>query len=149
MTGSSGFIGKKIVKCFLDRVISSLQSSETKIKKLFDFNKNHSFIISSISDFSSSVVNAFCQSDIILHCAGSVRGRLPDDFKTANIDAIQNFADLAKISATKPGFILISSLAARQPELSDYSFSKWKGEQALHSSSFKWVILRPTAVYGP
>ena len=70
-------------------------------------------------------------------------------FKTANIDAIQNFADLAKISATKPGFILISSLAARQPELSDYSFSKWKGEQALHSSSFKWVILRPTAVYGP
>ena len=74
---------------------------------------------------------------------------MPDDFKTANIDAIQNFADLAKISATKPGFILISSLAARQPELSDYSFSKWKGEQALHSSSFKWVILRPTAVYGP
>ena len=24
-----------------------------------------------------------------------------------------------------------------------------EGEQALHSSSFKWVILRPTAVYGP
>ena len=150
MTGSSGFIGKKIVKCFLDRghFVTSIIRNENK-KKLFEFNKNHSFIISSISDFSSNVVNAFGQSDIILHCAGSVRGRSPEDFQTANIDAIQNFANLANRSVKKPGFILISSLAARQPKLSDYSFSKWKGEQALHSSSFEWVILRPTAVYGP
>lgn len=150
MTGSTGFIGKKIVECLIDRghLVTSIIRNAGK-KKLFDSNKNHSFIISSISDFSPSLVNAFGEADIILHCAGSVKGRSPDDFKTANIDAIRNFANLAKRFANGPGFILISSMAASQPRLSDYSFSKWKGEQVLYSSSFKWVILRPTAVYGP
>ncbi len=150
MTGSTGFIGKKIVQCLLNEghVVTSIIRNESK-KKLFDSDKNLSFIISSLSDFSSSLVNAFGEADIILHCAGSVKGRSPNDFQTANIDAIQNFANLAKRFANKPGFILISSMAARQPKLSDYSLSKWKGEQVLCSSSFKWVTLRPTAVYGP
>ena len=79
-----------------------------KIKNSLILIKTIPFIISSISDFSSSVVNAFCQSDIILHCAGSVRGRLPDDFKTANIDAIQNLPTLQRYLRQSPGFILIS-----------------------------------------
>ena len=86
---------------------------------------------------------------MIIHCAGSVRGRGPGDFQTANIDAIQNFINLAKKFTAKPRFILISSMAARQPNLSDYSFSKWKGEQVLRNSFLKWVIVLPTAVYGP
>ena len=150
MTGSTGFIGKNIVEGLLNQghLVTSIIRHENK-KKLFELDRNHLFIICSISKFSPILAEAFSEADIIIHCAGSVRGRGPDDFQTANIDAIQNFTNLAKKIAAKPRFILISSMAAKQPDLSDYSFSKWKGEQVLHSSSFKWVIVRPTAVYGP
>lgn len=150
MTGSTGFIGKNIVKGLLNQghLVVSIIREENK-KKIFESDRNHSFIVSSISKVSSSLVEAFSEADVLIHCAGSVRGRGPSDFQTANIDAIQNFINLAKKSTTKPRFILISSMAARQPNLSDYSFSKWKGEQVLRNSLFKWVIVRPTAVYGP
>ena len=150
MTGSTGFIGKNIVEGLLNQghLVVSIIREENK-KKIFESDRNHSFIVSSISKFTSSLVKAFSEADIIIHCAGSVRGRGPGDFQTANIDAIQNFINLAKKFTTKPRFILISSMAARQPNLSDYSFSKWKGEQVLRNSLFKWVIVRPTAVYGP
>ena len=150
MTGSTGFIGKIIVEQLLNQghIVTSIIRNENK-KKLFESNQNHCFVVSPISDFSPSLVEAFTRTDIILHCAGSVRGRVLSDFQTANIDAVQNFINLAKKFATKPRFILISSLAARQPHLSNYSLSKWKGEQVLRSSSFRWVIMRPTAVYGP
>ncbi len=51
----------------------------------------------------------------------------------------------------KPRFLLISSLAAREPHLSYYAASKRKGEKALASKSgeMPWVIFRPPAVYGP
>ncbi|MAW34419.1 MAG: hypothetical protein CBC29_09750 [Methylococcaceae bacterium TMED69] len=150
MTGSTGFIGKNIVEGLLNQghLVVSIIREENK-KKIFESDRNHSFIVSSISKFTSNLVEAFSEADIIIHCAGSVRGRGPGDFQTANIDAIQNFINLAKKFTTKPRFILISSMAARQPNLSDYSFSKWKGEQVLRNSLFKWVIVRPTAVYGP
>ena len=150
ITGSTGFIGKKIVEGLLNHghLVTSIIRKENK-KKLFESSLNHSSIVCSISRFSPSLADAISEADIIIHCAGSVRGRGPDDFQTANIDAIQNFINLAKNYAKKPRFILISSMAAREPNLSYYSFSKWKGEQVLHSSFFNWVIMRPTAVYGP
>ena len=45
----------------------------------------------------------------------------------------------------------MSSLAAREPGLSDYAASKLVGEQALIAAGDKlrWTILRPPAVYGP
>ena len=47
-------------------------------------------------------------------------------------------------------FLLISSLAASRPGLSDYARSKWLGEEVLRSrASCPWTILRPPAVYGP
>jgi nucleoside-diphosphate-sugar epimerase len=45
----------------------------------------------------------------------------------------------------------MSSLAAREPQLSHYAASKRRGEAALAatSPSLRWTVLRPPAVYGP
>jgi nucleoside-diphosphate-sugar epimerase len=50
-----------------------------------------------------------------------------------------------------PRFLMVSSLAAREPELSWYAESKHCGEEALinHAGNMQWSIFRPTAVYGP
>ncbi len=51
----------------------------------------------------------------------------------------------------RPRFLLMSSLAAREPELSHYAASKRRGEDALAAASptLRWTVLRPPAVYGP
>ena len=46
-------------------------------------------------------------------------------------------------------FIHISSLAAREPDLSDYGWSKAKAERVVAASGLDWTILRPPAIYGP
>ncbi len=50
-----------------------------------------------------------------------------------------------------PRFLLMSSLAAREPSLSDYALSKKMGEDALlkYQDRISCDILRPPAVYGP
>jgi nucleoside-diphosphate-sugar epimerase len=54
------------------------------------------------------------------------------------------------LSESAPPLLLLSSLAASKPELSDYAHSKYAGEQLLlGNSALAWTILRPPAVYGP
>ena len=49
-----------------------------------------------------------------------------------------------------PRLLLLSSIAAREPQLSWYSHSKREGEKLLEGlSTPEWIILRPPAVYGP
>jgi len=45
--------------------------------------------------------------------------------------------------------IHLSSLAAREPDLSWYAASKHAGEQLVEASNLNWTIVRPPAVYGP
>jgi nucleoside-diphosphate-sugar epimerase len=46
-------------------------------------------------------------------------------------------------------FVNVSSLAAREPNLSLYGASKARAEELVHSSGLDWAIVRPPAVYGP
>ena len=86
----------------------------------------------------------------IIYCAGSVRGRSSADFAYANIDGVQAMLDALQGSGTTPPMLLLSSLAASRPKLSDYAYSKYAGEQLLcNKAHYPWTILRPPAVYGP
>lgn len=46
-------------------------------------------------------------------------------------------------------FVHVSSLAAREPALSLYGWSKAEAEQRVTASPLDWTIVRPPAVYGP
>jgi len=46
-------------------------------------------------------------------------------------------------------FIFVSSLSAREPDLSRYGASKAKAEAAVKTSGLDWSIVRPPAIYGP
>ena len=86
----------------------------------------------------------------VVYCAGAVRGAAPADFTAANIDGLRHLCRVAATRPEPPHILLISSLAATRPQLSDYARSKFEGEQILHSMpSLSWTILRPPAVYGP
>jgi nucleoside-diphosphate-sugar epimerase len=68
-----------------------------------------------------------------------------------NVEGVARLADAAQKMRPRPQFLLISSLAARNPHLSDYAASKRGGEDALRAAAGEmvWAALRPPAVYGP
>ena len=87
-------------------------------------------------------------ADVVVHLAGAVRGRNPRDFavNTTAVAALRT----AALSEPRVRIVLVSSLAARRPELSAYAESKRSGERLLQTDrQLDWTILRPPAVYGP
>jgi len=90
------------------------------------------------------------ESSAVIYCAGSVRGSNYTDFEQANILGIKAMLRALESVRKPPPMLLVSSLAASRPELSDYSRSKREGEDLLTENSvLPWTVLRPPAIYGP
>ena len=87
----------------------------------------------------------------VVHCAGAVRGASQAQFDGVNVDGVARLVQAAREQHRVPRFLLISSLAAREPHLSPYAASKRQGEDTLATASgnMNWAVLRPSAVYGP
>jgi nucleoside-diphosphate-sugar epimerase len=89
-------------------------------------------------------------SDAVVHGAGAVRGNSQEDFDRVNVGGTSNLLTAINTQSTPPKLLLLSSIVAREPQLSWYSHSKREGEQLVENLSMpNWVILRPPAVYGP
>jgi len=89
-------------------------------------------------------------ADALVHAAGLVKARGRDEFMAVNRDGTRNLA--RAVMAMRPGLrvVNLSSLAAREPRLSDYAESKQAGEQAWSEAGIANLVhLRPPAIYGP
>ncbi|MDP8912410.1 MAG: NAD(P)-dependent oxidoreductase [Pseudomonadota bacterium] len=86
-------------------------------------------------------------ADAVIHIAGLISGS-KDAFEAVNIGGTAALIDAARKAGVRR-FIHISSLAAREPELSNYGWSKARSERLVAASGLEWTIIRPPAVYGP
>jgi nucleoside-diphosphate-sugar epimerase len=84
-------------------------------------------------------------ADAVIHAAGLIKARRAADLQRINRDGT------ARLSAAAPQlpFILLSSLAAREPQLSPYAASKRAAEEIVSARPGAWLALRAPAVYGP
>jgi nucleoside-diphosphate-sugar epimerase len=149
VTGATGFIGHCLV--------STLLARGHRVRAMVRPEKNTDCRIPegceqvpvSLTDV-EKLTGIVAESSAVVYCAGSVRGRNPGDFAMANIEGVRAMLDALELSGNKPPMLLLSSLAASCPELSDYARSKHAGEQLMHGKPLlPWTILRPPAVYGP
>ena len=89
-------------------------------------------------------------SDAIVHGAGVVRGSSQATFDRVNVTGTAAVLNAIEAQTRRPRLLLLSSLAAREPNLSWYARSKRGGEELIQQSTdLDWVIVRPPAVYGP
>lgn len=87
--------------------------------------------------------------DAVVHCAGVTRGVTREQFDAVNVTGTLRLAHRIVGRGNAP-FLLISSLAARTPQVSAYAQSKRSAEDALRRTpGLKWAAMRPPAVYGP
>jgi uncharacterized protein YbjT (DUF2867 family) len=91
-------------------------------------------------------------ADAVIHIAGLTNTPDPAEFETANVTGTAAMIAAAKAAAKKGGvkrFVFVSSLSAREPQLSAYGASKARAEALVQESGLDWTIVRPPAVYGP
>ncbi|WP_458096258.1 NAD-dependent epimerase/dehydratase family protein [Roseomonas sp. WA12] len=88
----------------------------------------------------------------VVHLAGLTKARRRAEFLSTNRDGSARLAAAVAEAAPEARLILVSSLSAREPQLSAYAESKRAGEtaaQAALGGTGRWVVLRPAVIYGP
>jgi len=149
ITGATGFIGQRLVSELLEngyRVRAMVRPEKSTDKRI---PQGCEQVPVSLTDV-RQLISIVAKSSAVIYCAGSVRGRSSADFALANIEGVRAMLAALEQCTNAPPMLLLSSLAASRPQLSDYSRSKYEGEQLLHGKpSLPWTILRPPAVYGP
>jgi uncharacterized protein YbjT (DUF2867 family) len=92
---------------------------------------------------------ALCDgADAVVHVAGLINAATKAGFEAVNVTGTLAVIDAARAAGVRR-FIHISSLAAREPDLSDYGWSKARAERLVAASGLDWTIVRPPAIYGP
>lgn len=149
LTGATGFIGRHLAER-LDRDGWRLRVFTRRPEAAAELR------------YGSAIVGHFTQpeklcelvrgADLVIHCAGAIKARDRAAFHSANAESVERLIEACATTDTKPRFILLSTLAAREPKISAYAESKHAGEEvaeALSAALQSLTVLRPPAVYGP
>jgi 2-alkyl-3-oxoalkanoate reductase len=149
LTGGSGFVGSHVLR----RLVADgwrVKALSRRRDGLADAGGGVTPIAGDLAT-ESALAELVSGVDAVIHCAGLVAARRSRDFHRVNRDGTANLLRAVAASGGSPRVILISSLAAREPQLSPYARSKRDAEDLLrHSaSSLDWLALRPPVVYGP
>ena len=86
--------------------------------------------------------------EAVIHVAGVVNAPDKAGFERGNVTGTLNLVETA-LAAGVPRFVHVSSLSAREPQLSAYGASKRRAEKLVAASGLDWTIVRPPAIYGP
>jgi nucleoside-diphosphate-sugar epimerase len=150
LTGATGFIGATL--------LSRLTGAGWRVRALYrprggqipDSMPGVEWVQGNLED-SRTLAALVAGTCAVVHCAGAVRGAWRSEFESVNAGGAGRIAAAAAGLTPAPRFLLMSSLAARMPELSDYAASKRSGENAVKAAAkdLRWTILRPPAVFGP
>ena len=85
-------------------------------------------------------------AEAVIHVAGVVNDAAR--FESGNVLGTLNVIEAAKAEGVQR-FIHVSSLSAREPDLSAYGVSKARAEKLIMASGLDWTIVRPPGIYGP
>jgi len=149
ITGATGFIGTHLSRALLVRgcEVRILARNPSAAQPLID--QGASLVEGDLQ--SDQALNQLVDgANLVVHAAGAVRGASQHAFDEVNVSGTAALLKAVTALAHPPRLLLLSSLAAREPELSWYARSKLKAEELLYNNTtLDWVILRPPAVYGP
>lgn len=151
ITGATGFLGRYIV--------SALAAGGWRLRILARQPPDHPQLAHSkfeavhgdLSD-RSALRELVDGADTVIHAAALTKAPTATAFRTVNVGGTVNLASAINESTGTRRVLLVSSMAAREPQLSAYAQTKRASEQTLTGmldSRSEWTVVRPCAIYGP
>lgn len=148
LTGGTGFVGSALCNLLLEagHTVQALTRRLTGAD-LANGKPQPQWVEGTLAD--PAALTRLCKgADAVIHVAGAVNLPTRDAFAKVNIAGTQALVAAASAAGVSR-FVHVSSLAAREPGLSDYGWSKAGAEDAVRASGLDWVMVRPPAIYGP
>ena len=143
ITGGTGFVGQAVLAEMARRgqagraLARSDQAEQAGVR----------WIKGDLAD--TAALARLCEgASAVIHIAGAVNLPTRTEFAVVNIAGTQAVVDAARAAGVRR-FVHVSSLAAREPGLSDYGWSKRMAEEVVQVSGLDWTMVRPPAIYGP
>jgi nucleoside-diphosphate-sugar epimerase len=147
VTGGTGFLGAAVIAFLINRG-DSVRALVRGVGRLAGRGEQLIPVEGALGD-DAALARLVDGADAVIHCAGLTHARRDDEFRAVNGEGAGRVA--AAAASVRAPMIHISSIAARQPELSAYAASKRAGEDAVRerSGANRWAGLRAPAIYGP
>lgn len=146
LTGATGFLGRALAP--------ALQAEGFSLRVLTrpgaELPTPADAVIGRLSDH-PALARLVEGADVVIHAAGLIKARGRAAFEAVNVEGARGVAEACLSRAPGAHLLMISSLSAREPGLSDYAASKAGGEAAARQvlTPGRLTIVRPPAVYGP
>jgi len=147
VTGATGFLGRRLVKNLAEdgwtvRILARRDVTDPAWRGL-----EPQLVVGDLAN--AAALATLCDgAEAVVHVAGLIKARDRAAFDRANVEGARRVGQAAKAAGAR--LVLVSSLAAREPQLSDYAASKRGGEDAVREVfGGDLTIVRPPAIYGP
>jgi len=142
ITGGTGFVGSHLI----DLALADGHEVSALTRRPQDARAGVTWVEGALDQPES--LTALCTGcDAAIHVAGVINGSAVE-FHQGNVVGTQNMLAAAAGAGVRR-FVHVSSLSAREPQLSTYGRSKRESEAPVTASTMDWTIVRPPAIYGP
>ena len=143
LTGGTGFVGSRLI----DHALAAGHQVRALTRRPQPPRDGLTWIDGGLDDH-TALTRLVAGAEAIVHVAGVINAPDRAGFAAGNIAGTEAMLAAAASAGIKR-FVHVSSLAAREPALSDYGWSKAEAEARVVASDRDWTVVRPPAVYGP
>lgn len=150
VTGATGFIGRHTLAALRRRGWEIRVLTRRHPADLLSPYHRFELVLGDVHD-EGALERLVDGAQAIIHLAGLVKALTPEDFYAVNETGTERLLRAANRRNPGAALVHVSSLAAREPQLSPYCGSKRRGEAQVETlaAGRPWTIVRPPAVYGP
>lgn len=142
ITGGTGFVGRTLI----DLALAAGHAVRALARRTQPARDGVTWIEGAL-DSHDALAKLATGADAVIHVAGVVNAPDRAGFVAGNIAGTEAMLAAAQAAGVRR-FVHVSSLAAREPDLSTYGWSKAEAERAVAASPLDWVMVRPPGVYG-
>ncbi|MES2444369.1 MAG: NAD(P)H-binding protein [Pseudomonadota bacterium] len=143
ITGGTGFVGSRLIAL----AVEAGHTVRALTRRAQAERQHIEWIPGDLQD-KPALARLTKGADAVIHVAGVVNAPDRAGFALGNVEGTANML-AATAGAGVQRFVHVSSLAAREPGMSDYGWSKAEGDRLVEASPLDWSIVRPPAIYGP
>jgi len=143
VTGGTGFVGSH----FVDHALAAGHQLRALTRRPQPERPGVTWVEGALGN-PDSMAALVRGADAVLHIAGVINAPDRAGFAAGNIEGTRVLIAATEAAGIRR-FVQVSSLTAREPDLSAYGWSKAEADRLLMASSLDWTIVRPPAIFGP